>query len=186
MSAQSVLAGLMPPLENNNVLPIPWQPVAINTLARNDDIVSFLSINRSIATQFTQLSNSSWPKRSPATNTTTYCKSYTKIPRRNYSNWTRRTRDSSSYLARTPARYIYIKINDLQQILINSSTFRTFPLYWMLNCCILHSKLRKRLVWSFPIGRKIFIQRRWDLWRSVATLYLPKHISWNALKAERS
>lgn len=43
MSAQSVLAGLMPPLENNNVLPIPWQPVAINTLARNDDIVSFSS-----------------------------------------------------------------------------------------------------------------------------------------------
>ncbi|XP_030573457.1 lysosomal acid phosphatase isoform X1 [Drosophila novamexicana] len=39
MSAQSVLAGLMPPLENNNVLPIPWQPVAINTLARNDDIL---------------------------------------------------------------------------------------------------------------------------------------------------
>lgn len=46
MSAQSVLAGLMPPLENNNVLPIPWQPVAINTLARNDDIVRFLSTNR--------------------------------------------------------------------------------------------------------------------------------------------
>jgi len=42
MSAQSVLAGLMPPLENKNVLPIPWQPVAINTLARNDDIVSSL------------------------------------------------------------------------------------------------------------------------------------------------
>ncbi|ALC47824.1 CG6656, partial [Drosophila busckii] len=39
MSAQSVLAGLMPPLENNNVLPIPWQPVAINTLARSDDIL---------------------------------------------------------------------------------------------------------------------------------------------------
>ncbi|XP_023170853.1 lysosomal acid phosphatase [Drosophila hydei] len=39
MSAQSVLAGLMPPLDNNNVLPIPWQPVAINTLARNDDIL---------------------------------------------------------------------------------------------------------------------------------------------------
>ncbi|KAH8311267.1 hypothetical protein KR044_005295 [Drosophila immigrans] len=37
MSAQSVLAGLMPPLDNNNVLPIPWQPVAVNTLARNDD-----------------------------------------------------------------------------------------------------------------------------------------------------
>jgi len=40
MSAQSVLAGMMPPLENNNVLPIPWQPVAVNTLSRNDDIVS--------------------------------------------------------------------------------------------------------------------------------------------------
>ncbi|KAH8382152.1 hypothetical protein KR009_002078 [Drosophila setifemur] len=39
MSAQSVLAGMMPPLENNNVLPIPWQPVAVNTLARNDDIL---------------------------------------------------------------------------------------------------------------------------------------------------
>ncbi|XP_068157178.1 venom acid phosphatase Acph-1 isoform X2 [Drosophila tropicalis] len=39
MSAQSVLAGFMPPLENNNVLPIPWQPVAVNTLARNDDIL---------------------------------------------------------------------------------------------------------------------------------------------------
>ncbi|KAH8346644.1 hypothetical protein KR084_007341 [Drosophila pseudotakahashii] len=39
MSAQSVLAGMMPPLENNNVLPIPWQPVAVNTLSRNDDIL---------------------------------------------------------------------------------------------------------------------------------------------------
>lgn len=55
MSAQSVLAGLMPPLENNNVLPIPWQPVAINTLARNDDIVSFLSIKCTTDTIFNQV-----------------------------------------------------------------------------------------------------------------------------------
>lgn len=62
MSAQSVLAGLMPPLENNNVLPIPWQPVAINTLARNDDIVSFLSTNRSRDTNLNQLSTALGPK----------------------------------------------------------------------------------------------------------------------------
>ncbi|CAG9810751.1 unnamed protein product [Chironomus riparius] len=41
MSAQSFLAGFMPPLENFNPLPIPWQPVAIYTIPRNmDDIIA--------------------------------------------------------------------------------------------------------------------------------------------------
>ncbi|XP_037949491.1 lysosomal acid phosphatase-like isoform X1 [Teleopsis dalmanni] len=37
MSAQAVLAGFMPPLEHNNVLPIAWQPVPVNTIPRMDD-----------------------------------------------------------------------------------------------------------------------------------------------------
>lgn len=40
MSAQGVLAGFMPPLEHNNVLPISWQPVPVTILPRNEDIVS--------------------------------------------------------------------------------------------------------------------------------------------------
>lgn len=39
MSAQSVLAGFMPPLSHNNVLPILWQPIAVNSIPRQDDIV---------------------------------------------------------------------------------------------------------------------------------------------------
>lgn len=39
MSAQSFMAGFMPPLENTNPLPIPWQPVAINTLQRDRDTI---------------------------------------------------------------------------------------------------------------------------------------------------
>lgn len=39
MSAQGVLAGFMPPLEQNNVLPIAWQPIPVNVLPRNEDIV---------------------------------------------------------------------------------------------------------------------------------------------------
>lgn len=37
MSAQSFLASFMPPLENDNPLPILWQPVAVNVLAREQD-----------------------------------------------------------------------------------------------------------------------------------------------------
>lgn len=37
MSAQSFMAGFLPPLENNNPLPIPWQPAAINVLPRDRD-----------------------------------------------------------------------------------------------------------------------------------------------------
>lgn len=39
MSAQSFLAGFLPPLESNNPLPIPWQPVVINSIPRDQDIV---------------------------------------------------------------------------------------------------------------------------------------------------
>ncbi|XP_058467681.1 lysosomal acid phosphatase [Malaya genurostris] len=39
MSAQSFMAGFLPPLENTNPLPIPWQPVAINTLDRDRDTI---------------------------------------------------------------------------------------------------------------------------------------------------
>ncbi|XP_018785612.1 PREDICTED: lysosomal acid phosphatase [Bactrocera latifrons] len=37
MSAQSVLAGFMPPLDHNKVLPIPWQPAAVNVIPRSED-----------------------------------------------------------------------------------------------------------------------------------------------------
>uniref|UniRef100_A0A1L8DYX7 Putative lysosomal & prostatic acid phosphatase n=1 Tax=Nyssomyia neivai TaxID=330878 RepID=A0A1L8DYX7_9DIPT len=37
MSAQSFMAGFMPPLESRNPLPIPWQPVAIHAPPRNQD-----------------------------------------------------------------------------------------------------------------------------------------------------
>ncbi|XP_017483216.1 PREDICTED: lysosomal acid phosphatase-like [Rhagoletis zephyria] len=37
MSAQSVLAGFMPPLDHNNVLPIAWQPAAVNIIPRSED-----------------------------------------------------------------------------------------------------------------------------------------------------
>lgn len=39
MSANALLAGFMPPLEHNNPLPIEWQPVAINSLQRSEDIL---------------------------------------------------------------------------------------------------------------------------------------------------
>lgn len=40
MSAQSFLAGFMPPLKQQNPLPIPWQPIAVNSIPRNQDRVS--------------------------------------------------------------------------------------------------------------------------------------------------
>ncbi|KAG5669051.1 hypothetical protein PVAND_016952 [Polypedilum vanderplanki] len=41
MSAQSFLAGFMPPLDNKNPLPIPWQPIPIYTIPRNiDDLIA--------------------------------------------------------------------------------------------------------------------------------------------------
>lgn len=39
ITAQSFLAGFMPPLETNNPLPIPWQPAAISVIPRNQDIL---------------------------------------------------------------------------------------------------------------------------------------------------
>lgn len=39
MSAQSFLAGFMPPLENFNPLPILWQPIPINSVPRDIDNV---------------------------------------------------------------------------------------------------------------------------------------------------
>lgn len=43
MSAASFMAGLLPPLENRNQLPIPWQPVPITTIPRDRDQVGFLT-----------------------------------------------------------------------------------------------------------------------------------------------
>lgn len=43
MSAQSFIAGFLPPLENTNPLPIPWQPAAVNVLPRDRDTVSMMS-----------------------------------------------------------------------------------------------------------------------------------------------
>lgn len=40
MSANSLLAGFMPPLEHNNPLPIEWQTVAVNSIPRKEDTVS--------------------------------------------------------------------------------------------------------------------------------------------------
>ncbi|XP_005180743.1 venom acid phosphatase Acph-1 [Musca domestica] len=37
MSANSLLAGFMPPLEHNNPLPIEWQTVAVNSIPRKED-----------------------------------------------------------------------------------------------------------------------------------------------------
>lgn len=42
MSAQSFMAGFMPPLENRNPLPVPWQPIPIRSLPRTQDYVSFV------------------------------------------------------------------------------------------------------------------------------------------------
>lgn len=40
-SAQSFLAGFMPPLENSNPLPIPWQPVPVVSIPRDrDDLIA--------------------------------------------------------------------------------------------------------------------------------------------------
>lgn len=39
MSVQSFLAAFMPPLENRNPLPIPWQPISIHTAPRLNDYV---------------------------------------------------------------------------------------------------------------------------------------------------
>lgn len=44
MSAQSFMAGFLPPLENTNPLPIPWQPAAINTIPRDRDTVGSKTI----------------------------------------------------------------------------------------------------------------------------------------------
>lgn len=40
LSAQSFLAAFMPPLENHNPLPIPWQPIPVQTVPRLSDFVS--------------------------------------------------------------------------------------------------------------------------------------------------
>lgn len=40
MSSQSLLAGFLPPLESENMLPIQWQPIAITTVPRSLDYVS--------------------------------------------------------------------------------------------------------------------------------------------------
>lgn len=42
MSANSLLAGFMPPLEHNNPLPIEWQTVAVNSIPRNEDTVGIV------------------------------------------------------------------------------------------------------------------------------------------------
>lgn len=44
MSAQSFLAGFMPPLDSMNPLPIKWQPIPINSMPRDRDNVTLLTI----------------------------------------------------------------------------------------------------------------------------------------------
>lgn len=44
MSAQSLLAGFVPPLENRNVLPIPWQPIPVHVFPRDRDHVMSIYI----------------------------------------------------------------------------------------------------------------------------------------------
>lgn len=39
MSAESLLAGLMPPSPSENLLPIAWQPVAVNAIPPDTDYV---------------------------------------------------------------------------------------------------------------------------------------------------
>lgn len=55
MSAQSFLAGFMPPLETNNPLPIPWQPVAVSVLPREQD--TLLAMKKSCPKYDEQLKN---------------------------------------------------------------------------------------------------------------------------------
>lgn len=40
MSVQSLLAGLMPPLENDNPLPLHWQPIPVSIIPADRDYVS--------------------------------------------------------------------------------------------------------------------------------------------------
>lgn len=52
MSAQSFLAGFLPPLTNQNNLPIIWQPVAINSVPRDRDNVFIFKSNLFIKKKF--------------------------------------------------------------------------------------------------------------------------------------
>lgn len=45
MSVQSLLAGLMPPDEVGNPLPMPWQPVAVNVLKGAEDYVRDIKLD---------------------------------------------------------------------------------------------------------------------------------------------
>lgn len=45
MSAQSVLAGLLPPSKDHNLLPIAWQPIPVKVLPRMDDMVRLYYIS---------------------------------------------------------------------------------------------------------------------------------------------
>lgn len=44
MSAQSLMAGFLPPVGESHSLPIPWQPIAITSVARSQDRVGYPSL----------------------------------------------------------------------------------------------------------------------------------------------
>lgn len=74
MSANSLLAGFMPPLEHSNPLPMQWQPVPVNTIPRQEDTVNtrkLLIIFPSggfYIPNFTLSSYSYWPRRNHVPN----------------------------------------------------------------------------------------------------------------------
>lgn len=73
MSANSLLAGFMPPLEHSNLLPIQWQPVAVNTIPRHEDTVNFfLTTFIKIYSKCSLIVYSCWPKRNPVQNMTQF------------------------------------------------------------------------------------------------------------------
>lgn len=44
MTAQSFSAGFLPPVDNLNILPIQWQPVAVTSIPRSQDRVIMNSL----------------------------------------------------------------------------------------------------------------------------------------------
>lgn len=45
MSVESLLAGLMPPQDDENPLPLPWQPIPVSIIPADRDYVSTASIS---------------------------------------------------------------------------------------------------------------------------------------------
>lgn len=90
MSAQSLLAGFMPPLETLNPLPIRWQPIPVNSLPKErDNVMPFESYCRIELIQLISLGRavfSSSPKRCRAPSTTTFLEKCSRTHRKICAN----------------------------------------------------------------------------------------------------